>query len=476
MGFLNFLQEILDPGVVSEYNNLKNYHREALDNWLRGGYRPRCIIPQNERTPFNNYDQEWNYINSMTSKNNRWVDVDNMSYEQKQFIVGRKQQILSLYSTFQKYEAIAAKVAKLASDFPFGFNAVAIKYGNFRVKGLFYEYDIDYFNSDPGKWNNYILRDLSHFQAKEVESVYQISYEQGNAILTHLAELRSENSRLSKRDSEEKEKERIKKEKEIIDRASFIARCNPYAYKMMINYPLDNLSLSRAKEIIEKEGTLKAKEQNHREEELTRKRKEYEKKNLSTLLPACVSSWETHSNSSMKHKYFFEYYPYSSYKDNATGSMRDTWRTVWHFKNDPDKNVTTYEHKSALQTVTNLVEKALRSAFGSKTEYLTLVCLTASTQRKTELRYKDFAEQLCKSLNMNNAFPHIQVIEGGSAKHDGGDGSRRVSYDRYFFNGKYVVLFDDVRTTGHSLEQERHTMEELGAKVICAITIAQTKY
>ena len=126
MGFLNFLQEVLDPEVVSEYNNLKNYHREALDNWLRGGYRQRCIIPQNERTPFNNYDQEWNYIYSMTSKNNCRIDVDNMSYEQKQFIVGRKQQILSLYSTFQKYEAIAAKVAKLASDFPFGFNAVAI--------------------------------------------------------------------------------------------------------------------------------------------------------------------------------------------------------------------------------------------------------------------------------------------------------------------------------------------------------------
>ena len=77
---------------------------------------------------------------------------------------------------------------------------------------------------------------------------------------------------------------------------------------------------------------------------------------------------------------------------------------------------------------------------------------------------------------MNNAYPHIQVIEGGSAKHDGGDGSRRVSYDQYFFNGKYVVLFDDVRTTGHSLEQERRTMEELGAKVICAVTIVQTTY
>lgn len=219
-----------------------------------------------------------------------------------------------------------------------------------------------------------------------------------------------------------------------------------------------------------------AAERKRREEELARKRKEEEKRNLPTSLPACVASWSSHSNSCLKHKYFFDYYPYGTYKYHASASMRDTWRTIWHFKNDPDKNVTSYEHRSALQTVTNLVENALRSAFGSKTEYLTLVCLTASTQRKTELRFKDFAEQVCKDLNMNNAYPHIQVIEGGSAKHDGGDGSRKVSYDPYFFNGKYVVLFDDVRTTGHSLEQERRTMEELGAKVICAVTIAQTTY
>ena len=225
-----------------------------------------------------------------------------------------------------------------------------------------------------------------------------------------------------------------------------------------------------------REEEIQTAEMKRREEEFARKRKEEEKRNLPTSLPACVASWSSHSNSSLKHKYFFDYYPYGTYKDNASASMWDTWRTVWHFKNDPDKNVTSFEHRSALMTVTQLVENALRSAFGAKTEYLTLVCLTASTQRKTELRYKDFAEQLCKNLNMNNAYPHIQVIEGGSAKHDGGNGSRRVSYDQYFFNGKYVVLFDDVRTTGHSLEQERRTMEKLGAKVICAVTIAQTTY
>ena len=219
-----------------------------------------------------------------------------------------------------------------------------------------------------------------------------------------------------------------------------------------------------------------AAERKRREEELARQRKEAERRNLPTSLPACVASWNTHSFSTLKHKYYYDYYTYSLYKDNATSSMWDTWRTVWHFKNDPSKGVSSYDHRNALQKVINLVEDTLRSTFGSKTEYLTLVCLTASTQRKTELRFKDFAEKVCSDLNMINAYPHIRVVEDGSARHDGGDGSRTVSYDRYFFSGKYVVLFDDVRTSGRSLEQERSTLESYGAKVICAITIAQTTH
>ena len=212
------------------------------------------------------------------------------------------------------------------------------------------------------------------------------------------------------------------------------------------------------------------------EEELARRKKDEEVHNLVNSLPACVESWRSHSNSSLKHIYFYDYYPYSKYKENASDGMWEAWRTVWHFKNDPSKNVSCFEHDRALRTITNLVEKALRSAFGTKTEYLTLVCLTASTQRKTELRYKEFADKVCKDLNMTNAYPHIRVFEDGSAKHDGGDGTRQVSYDNYFFKGKNIVLFDDVRTTGNSLEQERRTMEGFGAKVICAITIAQTIY
>ena len=236
----------------------------------------------------------------------------------------------------------------------------------------------------------------------------------------------------------------------------------------------------RQKVEAEREARRKAEqeaaERKRREEERERIRKEAEIRNLINTLPACVSSWNSHSNSSIKHKYFYDYYPYGVYKDYASSSMWDTWKTVWHFKNDPSKNVSSIEHRSALHKVVDLVEGTLRSTFGSKTEYLTLVCLTASTQRKTELRFKEFADRVCSDLKMTNAFPYINVAADGSAKHEGGTGVGGKTYNRAFFNGKSVVLFDDVRTSGSSLEQERRNLESLGAKVICAITIAQTTH
>ena len=225
----------------------------------------------------------------------------------------------------------------------------------------------------------------------------------------------------------------------------------------------------------QEEARRKEEERKRIEEELARQREEEAKRQLESSLRACVSSWDAHSYSSLKHKYFYDYFPYRDWKDKATPDMWDAWHTVWHFKNDPAKNISPSEHNRVLNVVVDLVEKTLRETFGSKTQYLTLVCLTASTQRKTEMRYKEFAERVCKDLKMTNAYPYIRVIEEGEAKHDGGDGSHSVTYDDDFFKGKYVVLFDDVRTSGYSLDEELRRMEIMGATVICAITIAQTK-
>lgn len=215
-------------------------------------------------------------------------------------------------------------------------------------------------------------------------------------------------------------------------------------------------------------------ERKRRKEEEAKRRKEEELRKLPDTLPHYVTSWHLHSNSTIRHKYFYDYYTYFTHKDYATSEMWNTWHTVWNFKNDPTKGISSYDHNIALDHVVGLVENALSSAFGSKTEYLTLVCLTASTRIKTELRFKEFSKRVCSDLKMNNAYSHITVVEDGVAKHDGGTGSHMVSYDIPYFNGKLVVLFDDVRTSGRSLETERIRLEGYGAKVICAITIAQT--
>ena len=51
----------------------------------------------------------------------------------------------------------------------------------------------------------------------------------------------------------------------------------------------------------------------------------------------------------------------------------------------------------------------------------------------------------------------------------------KKQYDEWFFNGKFIILFDDVRTSGASLEEEKSRLESFGAKIIGAITIAQTQ-
>ena len=209
--------------------------------------------------------------------------------------------------------------------------------------------------------------------------------------------------------------------------------------------------------------------------ELAKKRAEEEEcRTLPYTLLNCVSDWYTHTwNSSIKHKWFIDYYPYNRYQNIATSSMWADWKLVWNFKNDDRISIT--DHSIALQQVIKLTEDALKSTFGSKVNKLTLVCLTASNVENTKRRFEDFSRQICSHLGMSNGFEHIKIIKDAIPKHLGGDGKPQKQYDKEFFKSKYIILFDDVRTSGASLEEEKKRLESLGAKVIGAITIAQTK-
>ncbi|MBR8803429.1 hypothetical protein [Porphyromonas levii] len=308
-------------------------------------------------------------------------------------------------------------------------------------------------------------------------------------ILRNKYSLESEEIRLNpnyrkkveaEKEKEEKErKEAIRLRKSQQNEVYQLSSLYPRAFSAFIKsqwglnmhgFSIDDLTSNRVEVILSRKNKFA------REEEvlLTEEKKAHQKiNNLSTILPKYVQTWETHSNSSIKHKYYFNYYPYRDYKYFATAEMWSTWKLVWGFKNDPLR-ISSSDHLRSLEEVINLVKDTLRTTFGSDTKYLTLVCISASTQEKNELRFKEFANRVCSDLNMYNAYDQIKVNVGGSARHLGGTGATKKSYNQSYFKGKYVVLFDDVRTTGASIEKEKNTLESMGAQVICAITIAQT--
>lgn len=62
--------------------------------------------------------------------------------------------------------------------------------------------------------------------------------------------------------------------------------------------------------------------------------------------------------------------------------------------------------------------------------------------------------------------------------HLGGTGldTTKQSFDREFFKGKYVLLFDDVITKGISMSIFKRKMESLGAIVVGGLALGKTKH
>ena len=118
----------------------------------------------------------------------------------------------------------------------------------------------------------------------------------------------------------------------------------------------------------------------------------------------------------------------------------------------------------------------LNRYFGSDISKLTLVCIPSSKEIVNNRRYKDFAEKLCSQTGMDNGFSNIWVSSDGDAKHLGGSSPSEISLNPSYFNGRYVILFDDVITSGSSMERFKRILESVGATVIGGLSIGKTKH
>lgn len=207
---------------------------------------------------------------------------------------------------------------------------------------------------------------------------------------------------------------------------------------------------------------------------IEKKRKEQE---LIDSIPSKVDGWEMLPIiGGLRIKYLLDYYPTKVDFEADDDEWNDRW-TVWHFKNDSDKT-SEKAHQHVLDRVILKFVDILNETFGEESlKYLTLVCIPASTQEKNDARYKEFSERLCRETGMENGFEHIQVTGARVAKHDGGeDEDVNYSFDDSFFNGKRVILLDDIITKGNSMRIAKAILQKQGAKVICGLAVGKTRH
>lgn len=194
-----------------------------------------------------------------------------------------------------------------------------------------------------------------------------------------------------------------------------------------------------------------------------------------TVFNSTPLNWETLKNG-VPFNYLFYYYPVSGSVNNDTAWHHRN--IVWDFKNDPDK-VEPADNLEAINFVIDGITNVLSETFQpSNLRYLTLVCIPASTKRKTESRYKHFSDLFCKKLGCINSYNHISVIKDKETRRSGGTSLDldKIKFDEHFFKDKYVLLFDDIITRGDSMCIMSDKLRSLGAHVVCAFSIGKTKH
>ena len=236
----------------------------------------------------------------------------------------------------------------------------------------------------------------------------------------------------------------------------------------LINY----ISLLKAYDRAEMEKLIQA-EKDKKQKILEAKQKEEKAKKD---LVGAVSSWETLLGG-LHYSYLFYYFPTTCEFEATEEEWSNRW-IVWDFKNTPGKTSVS-AHQEALDKAIPMLKNKLLTTFEEESlKHLTLVCIPASSQVKTQARYEEFSNRICSELGMINAYPHITVVAEKEEKHLGGSGldTSKLHFDEGYFKGKYVLLFDDIITKGNSMIAFKRKMEALGAKVIGGLSLGKTKH
>lgn len=150
---------------------------------------------------------------------------------------------------------------------------------------------------------------------------------------------------------------------------------------------------------------------------------------------------------------------------------------VLTFKNENDE-FPNDKYQTVKAKAINYFNSTLVKCFGDDIGSITLMGVPCHDKKSNELRWRNVLSQLC-SNRMGNGYEHIKYKTETLPSHlNKGHigGIPDVEYNKAFFNGRTVVLLDDLYTTGTHISKCREELEACGAKVILAITLAKTEH
>ena len=136
----------------------------------------------------------------------------------------------------------------------------------------------------------------------------------------------------------------------------------------------------------------------------------------------------------------------------------------------------------AYEEVAQRTAAQMVASYGEGCSHIVFSPVPASTYTKNELRYKAFCQRVCELTGAINGYDHVSVSGERLSIHENRKAEKEVrkvniiEFDDAFFNGKSVLIFDDVITKGLSYAVFANQLESLGANVLGGIFLARTHY
>ena len=142
-----------------------------------------------------------------------------------------------------------------------------------------------------------------------------------------------------------------------------------------------------------------------------------------------------------------------------------------------------YAFNDAYKQGAQMEDSYLKKENGEQVKDMVFLCVPASRQEVNRSRYKEFCKEVSRLSGIQNGYSHLILMEDRLAIHERRRGGEKeiskvsiMDFDRAFFKGKKVLVFDDIITTGGSYALFAEEVEKHGAQVVGGLFLARTHY